>query len=66
MYDSINMYDEHHTRRQNDHETNDFFFNQLPRYIYIHTTKKEVSGTLYFDDMNERSEYENERRRKNK
>jgi hypothetical protein len=36
------------------------FFNQLPRYIHI--TKKEMSGTLYFDDMNERCEYENERR----
>jgi hypothetical protein len=40
------------------------FFSINCLVIRIYTTKKEMSGTLYFDDMNERSEYENERREK--
>ena len=34
--------------------------------LYVYITKKEMSGTLYFDDMNERSEYENEREEEEK
>jgi hypothetical protein len=51
-----------HNEVENDHGANDFFFNQLPRYR--HRTKREMSGTLYFDDMNERSVYENENEEK--
>jgi len=62
VYESVNI---HHDITQGGRSImKQMIFFQSIASLYIYITKKEMSGTLYLDDMNEESEHQNERRRK--